>query len=274
MTDDPGPGAEGYWESLDGQTDGGSDALTLERIAVAKCGDEWSPHAVIYAGEDDEGTDYLLVVRSRVGDSGALILSERYIAVPSDLEEPDDARWLGNGIERRVNGRLTAALIRAYARADNDELAKAKDSPALLDGTVPAETDPTDSDVLDRPYHDADDAPDVETEPTESGGRRADAQKSVDRHAGARHDTETCIECGQPVRKDEGKNIGGALGMDQWVHVGACPTDDADDGDDPDVETDGAGDPMIACGCGARWHAEADVPIDPCPACQGGEGGA
>ena len=269
---------EDYWEGLE---EADADELTLERVAVAKCGDEWSPHAVVYAGEDDEGTEYLLVVRSRIGDSGSLILSERYVAVPADLEEVDDARWLGNGIERRVNGRLTTALVRAYARADNDTLADPQGPPALLDGTVDGETDPTESDALERPLLEPE--PEAEPEPAEKtgDGRRRSARETVDPHAGARREAYQCVECGKYGTPDDLVNLGSALGEDQWVHERACEEYDDVSDDGGDVETDGGSiasdDDMISCAhCGARWHVEADVPIEPCPACEeeGGVDGA
>lgn len=180
---------EGYWSDVE-------DTPTLRDVIRAKAeGDGWSVHSLVLSGSED-GTLFVLVVRSAVRDSG-LILSERYMTVPEDATDESDLSWSSNGIERRIGGDLPQALIRSYARVSNDRLAADDlDDPVVMDARdADVENDP---DELTTPI-----SPDK--------GRSIDARES-------RNGPVECEICGESADKSDAVNIGGALGTDYWVH--------------------------------------------------------
>lgn len=186
---------EDYWSEIE-------DAPNVRDLIRSKAeSDDWSVHALILAGEDD-GTRFVLVVRSAVRDSG-LILSERYMTVPDDVERESDLTWSSNGIERRIGGDLPTALLRSYARVSNDRL-------AANDLADPVCFDATGADLGEQP--------DKLLAPISP-----DRAKTV--AASESNGTVECELCGQPVEREDAVNVGGALGVDHWTHKGECPTE-------------------------------------------------
>lgn len=89
---------------------------------------EWDVLGVDVVDETDDGTLFVLVIRRRVGESGNMILSERYFRFNP---EERSGTYLSNGIERRVTGSLGAALRVLYAATTNGDVDP--ESPMLMD---------------------------------------------------------------------------------------------------------------------------------------------
>ena len=194
---------------------------------------EWDVLAVDIADETD-GVLYLLVIRRRVGESGNLVLSERYFRY--DVEE-DSGTYLSNGIERRVTGSLGAALRVLYAATTNGDTDP--ESPMLMDSredgldynpeelTEPVETltgsvEESEPDVpVDARSVDVEDAPVSKPDPDRSGWVR-------------------CKKCGGTLPEEDAVlfSDGPPLG-EMWVHSDGCPEEDDDD---REVRTDGGRD--------------------------------
>ena len=187
---------EDYWERIE-------EADTLKRRLTEKChADGWTPHALIAAGETDDGTLFVSVIRSKVREQG-LILSERYAVIDPDRE---NIKWSSEGVERRVNGPIAQALARAYARASNDPYA-----------ANPEHDDLSDPLTLGVRSGAVEDDPDTLTAPI---------SPDKSHHAVSDDDGElTCEECGYPINdKSEAINMGDGLGQDYWIHK-SCPND-------------------------------------------------
>lgn len=221
MTDQPGPGAEGYWEALE---DGGEvpDPSMIELIE--KCLEDLDEPeellGAVYTGESDH-LRFVLAATRKVRD-GNLLITLRYVTVDTDDVE---ARTGKNRIRLRVQGSLLNALPPLFASIKDGNATP--DDPMVMDARSQDGLDYV-GNALTEPISGApDDAdPDAEEDETSASSPRShSADESVDLHSGARRDTETCIECGQPVDKSEGKNLGAALGADQWIHADACPDD-------------------------------------------------
>lgn len=184
MSNEPFARGETYWEDLDEQR-----PAVIEMIEQAES--EWTIHAVVASGQSEDAV-FVCVIKSMVGDSG-LILSERMMRVPNDIESSDDLGMLDNGIHRRVTGPVAQALVRGYARTDNDRLAASDNADPL---------------VMDAIGDDVEDDPAYLTE------------GSDDPHDKYRDDpvTHDCAACGEQVSESAGTNMGAALGTDLWVH--------------------------------------------------------
>lgn len=191
--DDPQAMPHTYWDDL-----AASQKTVVEAIEQVEGEDDWTIHAVVLSGESSTGY-FACVVRSKVGDSG-LLLSERMVRIPKEgFDGPDDLDMLDNRIMRRVSGPLAQALTKAYARTTNDRLA-ADD----------LEADPVALSAIGE---------EVEHDPEELGPIADDPHEEIRE---SKTEYVECIECGEEVAKSEAINIGGALGVDQWVHRGAC----------------------------------------------------
>lgn len=189
---------ENYWEHL------AQEEESITEHVEERTDDGWRIHAVMLTDTDDEGNLYLLVIRSRVGDNGNLILSERYfVADPIDPWR-DGTGYTSNGIERRVSGGgMMNALKVAYA-AVSDGVGD--------DKTLVMEADDEniqyDTDLLTEPLRDL-------------RAERKDPHQSVENEE--QPETVECDDCGQEVPREGAVNIGMDLGIDAWVHEGACP---------------------------------------------------
>ena len=171
---------EDYWGQVEASQTSIGDVLT-DKIKA----DEWSPHALIEAGKDGS-TLFVLAICSRKGDH--MILREGYLVVDIDDDRPAP-KWIKTH-DRRVNGSLSQALIRGYARASNDELGGDNPDPLLLGATTEAVED--DPDELTTPIGDHPDK-------------------------GRVGETVICSLTDREVPKSEAVNIGEALGIEKWV---------------------------------------------------------
>jgi len=91
---------------------------TLLELIERKTDEDYEIHAAILS-DRSETTLYLLVVRSRYGRSGDLILEERYFSI--DLTDPlESSGYSDNGISRRISrlGSLLGLRIAYSAVAD------------------------------------------------------------------------------------------------------------------------------------------------------------
>jgi hypothetical protein len=174
--------------------------------------DEWDVRGAVVTGEDDDGTLYLLALRTRVGDAG-LLLSERFYRFdPATCE----GSWTGNGVTRRVQGSLIPALKVLYAAMADGEAAT--DDPMLLDSreegldhgpellTAPAgdlASDEDDGDGFDQLREDADTRRSVEGDPNDQPA------------------TVTCEKCDAELSRSEAVNMGSGLGVDLWICDGS-----------------------------------------------------
>ena len=183
-----------YWEQLDA-----SQQTVVEAIDNAEQG--WTVHAVVISGESADDL-FATVIRSREGDEG-LLLSERMVRIPKEISDPSEIGMLDNTITRRVCGPLAQALLKGYARADNDGLdPDEQDAPPLtLDARGELSEDP--SELLDG----------IGEDPHER--RRKAARESSTEYV-------ECVECGEQAEKSDAVNLGSALGKDSWVHAGPC----------------------------------------------------
>jgi hypothetical protein len=214
---------ESYWETL---PDGGDETI-LDEIRASS--PEWDLLSATIAGEAEDGRVlFCLVIRRRVNDDGNLILSERYVRVDLDQDDLDERiTWLSNGIERRMQGSLPAALRVLYAALPNGDAAP--DDPMLLDSRSDGlqHTAEELSTPLDELLDDEDDEP--ESERTESGGKRVSAHESVseqDNDLQQARSAPKCSNCGREIEdRERATNLGSALGKDTWVHH-KCPQDD------------------------------------------------
>jgi hypothetical protein len=177
--------AEGYWSALNE-----SRKSIVSMIESVEGRDGWTIHAVVASGDSKDAV-YAVVIRSMVGESG-LLLSERMVRIPHDISSSEELGMLDNGIHRRISGPLAQALVRGYARADNDRFA-ADDNPDPL--------------ALDAIGEQVDDAPDWMVE--------EETPHEDFRPSGSTHE---CAACGESVSERSGINIGDALGIDKWVH--------------------------------------------------------
>ena len=178
-------------------------------------GPEWDILGVDVVDETDDGTLFLLVIRRRVGESGNLILSERYFRY--DPSEPDGATYLSNGIERRITGSLGAALRVLYAATTNGDVDP--DSPMLMDSRgdgldySPEELVEPLGDLLD---DESDEVDFVDERPVD------DEPEEVDRDGWVR-----CKRCDDVIPEEEALlfSSGPPLG-EVWVHEGGCPEEE------------------------------------------------
>lgn len=205
---------EDYWERVDADA-----ASVLDHLRADA--DEWDILGVDLASQDDEARVlFLLVIRRKVTDEGNLLLSERYYKYDTVDRE---GTWLSNGIERRVNGSLTAALKVLYVALSNGDLDP--DDPMLLDSRS--------NEGLD---HDADDLT-VSVRDLRDDGDDDDRADDLERQPEMKEsreqsrtpDTVTCDNCGGEVAREDALNIGGGIGVDVWVHEGACEAGEADE---------------------------------------------
>lgn len=189
---------EGYWSEIDAVTE-----TVVDGIEEAET--DWTIHAVVLSGESDSA-HFAVVVRSRVGNSG-LLLSERMVRIPKDAEGPEDIGFTENGIHRRVSGPLARALTRAYARADNDDLASNE-----------LESDPLALSAI---------GTDVEENPEELGPFKTHPHDEIRerREQQQREQQPDCEKCGKPVDPEHGVNMGGG-GLQLWVHDNCSEVDD------------------------------------------------
>ena len=192
---------------------------------------EWDVLAVDIADKND-GVLYLIVIRRRVGESGNMILSERYFRY--DVEE-DSGTYLSNGIERRVTGALGAALRVLYSATTNGDTDP--DDPMLMDSrgdglsynpeelTEPVET-LTDSSI----------DPDVPVD-----ARSVEEDDPVSLSEPERESWVRCKRCGGTLPEEDAVlfSEGPPLG-DIWIHSDGCPEEE--DNEDPEVRTDGGRD--------------------------------
>lgn len=210
MTDDDRGQAmrQDYWQTLE----------TTAADLLLDAADEWTIHAATVAGLADDGeTVFLAVVRSRLGDAG-LLLSLRYARV--DLLDRS-VSWTDNGTEMRVNGPLTQALARSFARADSEGLAGAQDSDPLLLSVTEDGAVTEDPDLLTTPLPNLrGDSDDVED------GRDPRLKESRE---GNTSETVTCQQCGGEVAREDAINIGGGIGVDVWTCEGQHVGEDDDE---------------------------------------------
>ena len=196
----------GYWGRLSQEEE------SITEHVEERTDDDWRIHGVVLTDSDDEGNLYLLVVRSRVGDSGNLILSERYfLADPIDPWR-EGTGYTSNGIERRVSGGGMMTALKVAYTAVSDGLAE--------DTTLVMEADDEgiqyDTDLLTEPLRDL-------------RAERKDPHQSVEQDD--QPETVECDDCGQELPREEAVNIGMDLGIDAWVHEEACPERGEDGGD-------------------------------------------
>lgn len=154
--------------------------------------DDWRIHGVTLAGREDDGTMHLLVLRSKVGQSG-LLLSLRYFAAhPADRS----GHWSRQGVEMVVNGELTQAMLSMLASADAAGLAGEQGDVVTRDVTGGQSEQDPDSllDPLAQLADDGDD-PDAEVE---------------------------CLSCGGTLRAGDAIKVDMA-GNDLYRHKGDCP---------------------------------------------------
>lgn len=216
---------EDYWEQL---PDGGEETILDEIRASAP---DWDILSATISGDAESGRVlFVLVVRRRVNEDGNLILSERYVRVDLDADDPDErVSWIDNGIERRMQGSLAAALRVLYAATTNGDTDP--EDPMLIDSREdglhysPDELTESVSELLP-------DEDDPEIERTDSGAKRVSARESVSEQANemqqARSDPK-CQSCGRAIEdRDQATNLGSALGKDTWVHH-RCPDEDDDE---------------------------------------------
>ena len=204
---------EDYWERV--AADAGSVLDHLRTDA-----DDWDILGVDLASEADDGRVlFLLVIRRKVTDDGNLLLSERYYKYDTVDRE---GTWLSNGIERRVSGSLSSALKVLYAALDNGDLDA--DDPMVLDSRADDGLD-LDADDLTTPVRDLRDDGDDE------GDDDLDRDPSMkeSREQSRTPDTVICDNCGGEVPREDALNIGGGIGVDVWVHEGACGGGEADE---------------------------------------------
>ena len=192
-----------YWDRVE------AAQASLSDVAAAKVREDgWTVHTLIKAGEAD-GTTYLIAIASQARDRG-MILREGYLSV----EDGEDPAWTSVH-DRRVNGPLAQALLRGYARADNDRLgAEDVADPLLLDATGDAvEDDPA---ALTEPIGEH---PDAE--------HYADEDRTVADADVAEGGTVVCEVTGETIPQSEAVNIGAALGVEKWVAKKVAGDDDA-----------------------------------------------
>ena len=187
---------------------------------------EWDVLAVDIADETD-GVLYLLVIRRRVGESGNLVLSERYFRFDT---ESGEGTYLSNGIERRVTGSLGAALRVLYAATTNGDTDP--DDPMLMDSREDG-LSYNPEELVSEPI-----GTEVEETPVDARSVEEDdpvAQSEPDRSGWVR-----CKRCGETLPEEDAVlfSEGPPLG-DIWIHGDGCPEEDKDD---PEVRTDGGRD--------------------------------
>jgi len=216
------------WEQF--ETDGGDEPAETILDEIRASSPEWDVLSGTISGDAEDGRVlFVLVLRRRVNDDGHLILSERYVKIDLDADEDDRVTWLSNGIERRMQGSLGAALRVLYAATTNGDTDP--EDPMLIDSRSdglsyqPEElTDPIEDLVG------SDDEPEVER--TESGAKRVAANQSVSEQANDLQQARSgikCNECGRAIEdRDAAVNLGGALGKDLWVHH-RCPQEEDSD---------------------------------------------
>ena len=193
-----------------------SEASEVDRSLLEVIRDEspeWDVLAVDIADESDDGVLYLLVIRRRVGESGNLVLSERYFRFDT---ESGEGTYLSNGIERRVTGALGAALRVLYAATTNGDTNP--ESPMLMDSRDdgldynPEELTESLTDLSETTPETPVDARAVdETDPV--------AQSEPDRSGWVR-----CKRCGETLPETDAVlfSDGPPLG-EIWVHSDGCP---------------------------------------------------
>lgn len=219
---------EDYWEQ-DFETDGGEETILDDIRASAP---DWDILSATISGEAEDGRVlFVLVVRRRANEDGHLILSERYVRVDLDADDRDDrVSWLSNGIERRMQGSLAAALRVLYAATTNGDTDP--EDPMLIDSREdglhysPDELTQSVSELLPE-----EDEPEIER--TDSGAKRVSARESVSEQANEMQQARSapkCQSCGRAIEdRDAATNLGSALGKDTWVHH-RCPDEDDEEG--------------------------------------------
>jgi hypothetical protein len=79
--------------------------ISVEELVRERTDDMWTLVGISLADRDDsDGTMYLLVVRYGVGDSGDLLLDERYFSVDPRDPWSESSGYSSNGITRNVSG--------------------------------------------------------------------------------------------------------------------------------------------------------------------------
>jgi len=224
--------ALGYWSELaeEQETDGGESALSPVEWVREATEEEWSIHSVILADQTEE-TLFLLVIRSRVGDSG-IILSERYFSLdredPSRCLSEDGSGYSGNGIERRVSPGLAQGLLKSYARVDNAGFAGSDESePLLLDAGDASESEslrtPMDGTAETAPAHSHSQSDSEAAAETGTDLAQIDPDE-------APRGAVICGRCEQVTPREDAVQFSSGPPLGEiWIHKQGCPDGDSDE---------------------------------------------
>ena len=187
---------EDYWERVE------QDPETVADLLLAES-DEWTIHGISLVGEQSErDLLHLLVVRSRLGESG-LLLSVGYCSVDRSTAE---VRWSGdNNCIMRVSGPVTKALLQMLGRADAEGLAGEQQDPLLIDALDRADPE-RDPERLTTPL--------VRSTKTVEAQREAQSDRMADKSM--KDSEQRCQRCGAVREKSEMDSFSGELG-DVWV---------------------------------------------------------
>lgn len=226
--EDPGHRKAGWWEEIDSSESELDDEdldLSVEQIIEERTEDKWEIKSIIISDRGEE-TLYCIVIRKGVGDSGQLLLDERYFTV--DLTDPwsDSSGYSSNGISRRINGEgALLALKISYASLADMDLGGKRQIMEALNGQLmhnpDALTEPVGG-LLDLDIEE-------ETASTSGSGSTGEALGPVDQPD--RKGWVRCSKCGETLPEQDATQFssGPPLG-DVWVHpAGECP--DSEEGD-------------------------------------------
>jgi len=98
--------------------------ISVEELVRERTDDMWTILGISLADRDDQdGTMYILVMRYGVGDSGDLLLDERYFSVDPRDPWSESSGYSSNGITRNVSGEgmLLSLKLMYSAIGDNAE---------------------------------------------------------------------------------------------------------------------------------------------------------
>lgn len=225
--EDPGHRKTGWWEELDSSPDAEDLDLSVEELIEERTEDRWDIRSIMLADRDG-ATLFCIVIRSGAGDSGQLLLDERYFRV--DLSDPwsDSSGYSSNGICRRINGQgaMLGLKVAYTALADSGldikrQITKAANGELVYNAEEL--TEPIDELLgIDGPESDSE----SDSEGSGSGARSSEAVEQPDRKGWVR-----CQKCGETLPEQDATQFssGPPLG-DVWVHPkGDCP--DSEEGD-------------------------------------------
>lgn len=230
---DPGDRKTGHWsrwgddseEDPDSDPDVDLDDEEREQTVIdhirERTDEMWDLRGVMIADRDDELL-FLIVVRSGVGDSGTLLLDERYFTFDGSDLYGDGTGYSSNGITRRINGEGTLLGLRILYSSIADGATDGIDVQTQImeaqNGGL--QHNPED---LTEPIGDLLGIDAVEEETDSGSGSSSGSMGPVDQPD--RTGWVRCSKCGETLPESDATQFssGPPLG-DVWVHPkGDCP---------------------------------------------------